>query len=273
MRDVVPRRLVFTNRKGGCGKTTTSVNVAAALAHMGHQVLVVDTDPQAHATMSLGIPQRNLAHDLSTVAEGRSSAEEAIKTSYVPRLHVLPATRRLSDFERRYANVVEARYWIRDRIGAVMDRFDFAIFDTPPTTQLLTLGSLIAGKEAFIPMQAHFLAMEGMIEIIELTEHIQRRHNPDLVVRGIIPTFLDSDAGLSRKLLDDLRERLGSDLVLRPIHLNRELAEAPGEGHTIFQHSLRSAGALDYYRVALQIRGMGADNSKTENSAGASGPS
>ncbi|TVR67672.1 MAG: ParA family protein [Spirochaetaceae bacterium] len=250
----VSRRLVFTNRKGGCGKTTTSVNVAAALAHMGSNVLVIDTDPQAHATMSLGIAQGGLVHDLSTVAEGRSTAEAAIRSSYVPRLNVIPATRRLADFERRYANTMEARFWFRDRLGPVMDRFDYTVFDTPPTTQLLTLGSLIAGREAYIPMQAHFLAMEGMIEIIELVEQVQRHHNPSIAVCGIIPTFLDESAPASGQLLRDLRARLGDNLILKPIHLNHALAEAPGAGQTIFQHSLRSAGAIDYYRVALQIR-------------------
>lgn len=248
------RRLVFTNRKGGCGKTTTSVNIAAALAHMGYRVLVIDTDPQAHATMSLGIAQGGLAHDLSTVAEGRSTPEETVRSSYVPRLNVIPATRRLADFERRFANTVEARVWFRDRLGPFMDTFDFTVFDTPPTTQLLTLGSLIAGREAYIPMQAHFLAMEGMIEIVELVEQVQRHHNQDLAVCGIIPTFLDGSAPSAERLLQDLRSRLGEEMVLKPIHLSHELAEAPGAGHTIFQHSLRSPGAVDYYRVALQIR-------------------
>jgi chromosome partitioning protein len=253
-----PRRLIFTNRKGGCGKTTTTVNVAAALAHMGHRVLVVDTDPQAHATMSLGIPQGAIEHDLSTVAEGRSSAHAALKTSYVPRLNVIPASRRLIEFERRYADHSQAQWWFRERLADLMDEFEYTIFDTPPTTQLLTMGALIAGREAFIPMQAHFLAMEGMIEIIELAEEVQRKQNPDLVIRGIIPTFVEADgvSSGSDEILGELRRRLGEEMLLRPIHLNRELAEAPGEGRTIFQHSLRSAGALDYYRVALQIRNM-----------------
>lgn len=258
MNGTAPRRLVFTNRKGGCGKTTTTVNVAAALAHMGHRVLVIDTDPQAHATMSLGIPQAAIEHDLSMVAEGRSPARAALKTSYVPRLNVIPASRRLIEFERQYANHTEAQWWFRERLSDLMDEFEYTIFDTPPTTQLLTIGSLIAGKEAFIPMQAHFLAMEGMIEIIELAEEIQGRQNPDLIIRGIIPTFVEEEEGASGsgEILRELRRRLGEEMLLKPIHLNRELAEAPGEGCTIFQHSLRSIGALDYYRVALQIRNM-----------------
>ncbi len=252
------RRLVFTNRKGGCGKTTTSVNVAAALAHMGHSVLVIDTDPQAHATMSLGVSLGVVSSDLSHVLEGRIGADEVLHTTYVPRLQVLPSSRRLADFERRYSNSKEARFWMRDHLGTVMDGFDYTVFDTPPTTQLLTVGSLIAGREAYVPMQAHFLAMEGMIEIIELIEQVRRHFNPSLTVRGIIPTFYEDDSPVSEDLLEELASRLGPELLMKPIHLNRALAEAPGRGHTIFQHELRSKGAVDYYRVALQIRKQGA---------------
>ncbi len=253
-----PRRLVFTNRKGGVGKTTTSVNIAAALAHMGFSVLLVDTDPQAHATMSLGISQADLSGDVSDVAQGRVHVADVIRGSYVPRLQVLPSSRRLSDFERRYANSLEARFWMKKQLDPEMQRHDFTVFDTPPTTQLLTLGSLIAGAEAFVPMQAHFLAMEGMIEIIELVEQTRRHYNPDLSVRGIIPTFYDQGAAFSEQMMQELRRRIGEDVVLTPIRQNRALAEAPGNGHTIFQHNLRSEGALDYYKVAMQIRNMGA---------------
>jgi chromosome partitioning protein len=249
---------VFTNRKGGCGKTTTSVNIAAALAHMGFRVLVVDTDPQAHATMSFGISQANLTADLTEVVLGRVTAADALQSTYIPRLRVLPASRRLADFERRYSNSVEARGLMRKTLMPVMKRFDFTVFDTPPTTQLLTLGALIAGSEAYVPMQAHFLAMEGMIEIVELVEQTRRHYNAELDVRGIIPTFYDEAAEGSVALLEDLRARLGADVVMPAVRQNHALAEAPGSGHTIFQHDLRSPGAIDYYRVAARIRAMGA---------------
>lgn len=252
------RRLVFTNRKGGCGKTTTSVNVAAALAHMGSRVLVIDTDPQAHATMSLGVSQADLTGDLSHVLEGRYAPDAVLHETYVPRLQVLPASRRLADFERRYANSSDARFWLRDHLSGALEAVDYVVFDTPPTTQLLTLSALIAGTEAFIPMQAHFLAMEGMIEIVELVEHVQRHYNPALSVRGIIPTFFEAEAQFSQDLMAELRRRLGTELILKPIHHNLALAEAPGQGRTIFQHELRSEGAVDYYKVALQIKRLGA---------------
>ncbi len=251
------RRLVFTNRKGGCGKTTTTVNVAAALAHMKYRVLVIDTDPQAHATMSLGLSLSRVTYDVSHVLEGKIPAADALQSTVTPRLSVLPASRKLAVFERKYANNKDARLLMRRHLSGVMDTFDYVVFDTPPTTQLLTVAALVAATEAYVPMQAHFLATEGMIEIVELVEKIRRVYNPGLEVRGLIPTFYDRGASTSQRLLDELSDRLGKKLILTPIHHNRSLAEAPGNGRTIFQHQLRSEGAVDYYRLALQIRNLG----------------
>ncbi len=256
-----PRRIVFTNRKGGCGKTTTSVNIAAALAHMGHSVLVVDTDPQAHATMSLGVGQSQLHGDLGDVAAGRIGALEALRPTYIPRLKLIPASRRLAEYEHRYESDEEARRWVDSRLGTLMDRFDFTIFDTPPTVQLLTIGALVAAREAFIPTQAHFLAVEGMVEIIELIDRIRVQYNAQLEIRGIVPTFYEEQSSFSREIVDDVRQQLGESVVLVPIHHNSALAEAPGHGRTIFQHDLRSTGAIDYYRAAVQIRRLGAPGS------------
>lgn len=247
------RRIVFTNRKGGCGKTTTTVNVAAALAHLGYRVLVVDTDPQAHATISLGFSLQTLPGDVAGVMRGRVAPQEAMLTTYVPRLRIIPASRALADLERRYSSDNEARLWLRDRLHTACDDFDFVCFDTPPTTQLLTLSALIAAEDAYIPTQAHFLAIEGMVEIMELIEHVRRYYTPNLQVRGIIPTFYEGPNERIDKILEELREQLGAQLVMKPIRRYDGLAEAPGAGHTIFQHDLRGVGALDYYRVAQQI--------------------
>ena len=247
------RILAFSNRKGGCGKTTTTVNVAAALAHMGKRTLVIDLDPQAHATMSYGLEQTSIRYDVGSVARGQVAAADIIQDTYISRLKVLPSSRRLGDFERRFGNTLEARFWLRDRIRPVLSRFEYVCIDTPPTTQLLTVSALVAAREAIIPMQAHFLAMEGMIEIIELIEQVRSHHNDTLSVTGIIPTFYDEENSVSRKIVDELTGRLGENIFLPAVHTVPALAEAPGYGHTIFQHELRGAGAVDYYRVAQAI--------------------
>jgi chromosome partitioning protein len=233
------RTLVFTNRKGGVGKTTTTVNVAAALAHIGHTVLVIDADPQSHATMSLGIHRNKIRYDLSDVAFGRIEPMSALQQSYIPRLRILPATRRLADFERRHADDAEARFWFQEALDPIKPQFDFICFDTPPTTQLLTMGALIASDEAYVPLQTHFLAVEGLVEITELIELVRSRFQPGLALAGIIPTFFEQQSETGKKIVRELEEQFGAGGVLRPIRVSRDLAEAPAE--------------FDYYILAQQI--------------------
>lgn len=253
------RRIVFANRKGGCGKTTTSVNVAAALAHMGSRVLLVDTDPQAHATMSFGISTRDGGPGLADLIRGSATVESTLRHSYIPKLHVLPASRKLADLEREYSHTGDARFWLRDRLDPLRSRFDVFVFDTPPTTDLLTISAMISAEEIYVPTQAHFLAMEGLLEILDLADEIARRDNPALAVLGVIPTFYQVGAPFSEEILTELRQRMGAEAVLTPVRHNLILAEAPGLGRTIFQHDLRSEAAHDYYRVALQISNTNAE--------------
>ena len=247
------RSIVFTNRKGGCGKTTTTVNVAAAFAHMGHRVLLVDTDPQAHSTMSLGVEQGTLAADLTAVLRGEISARNALERTYAPRLTLLPASRRLAAYERTHASDREARKRLREVLQDIEGEFDFLCFDTPPTSGLLTVQALVAAREAYVPMQAHFLAMEGMIEIVEVVEQVRKHYNSELSIKGIIPTFVGTAKEISRQIIEEVEEELGEGIFLKPVRINDALAEAPGFGKTVFQYNIRSKGALDYYRVAQEI--------------------
>ena len=249
------RRIVFANRKGGCGKTTTSVNVAAALAHLGSRVLLIDTDPQAHATMSFGLSTRDGGPGLADVIRGSVTADAALRRSYVSRLHVVPASRELAALEHEYSHTGEARFRLRDRLAPLRTRFEVFVFDTPPTTDFLTISALIGAQEVYVPMQAHFLAMEGLLEILDLADQIARHDNPALAVKGVVPTFYQTEARFSERILEQLREQIGADAVLSPVRHHLALAEAPGRGLTIFQHDLRSEAAHDYYRVALQITG------------------
>lgn len=252
-----PRRLVFTNRKGGCGKTTTSINVAAALAHMKYSVLIIDLDPQAHATMSLGIPVGSA--NVAAVLSGEISAEDALHTTYVESMHILPASPDLSFFERNYSEDPAGPWRLDETVGALMDRYDFTVIDTPPTTGLLTQGALVAAREVYIPMQPQFLAMEGMVEIIQVVEYLQRDINRQLRLCGVIPTLRESLHGNDDPtagegaILAELRETLGEDRILPSVRRERTLSQAPGHGRTIYQHDLRGPGARDYFYVTQAI--------------------
>lgn len=247
------RSIVFTNRKGGAGKTTSAVNVAAAFAHMGSQVLLVDTDPQAHATMCFSIEQTSLVSDLSAVLRGEAELGKTIVRTKTPRLSLLPSSRRLASYERLHAGDREARTRLSALLRPEIGRFDFVCFDTPPTSGLLTVQALVAANEAYIPMQSHFLAMEGMIEIVELVAQVRKHYNPELSVKGIIPTFVGENKEISKQIMDEVEAELGEGIFLKPVRLNESLAEAPGFGKTVFQYNIQSKGALDYYRVAQEI--------------------
>jgi chromosome partitioning protein len=250
------RVIAFSNRKGGSGKTTTAVNVSAALAHMGKRVLVVDADPQAHATLSLGLSRSVIKDDLySFIANGKDT-DGALAKTYLQEMRIIPASRRLTDFERRYSNNKEVRVLLARRLAKYLGKFDYICFDCAPTLSLLTISALIAANEVIVPMQAHFLALEGLAEMIKLIKNLQRIYNPEIRLRGIIPTFYSDRTRLSRAIISEITKNLGEGLLLHPVRTNISLAEAPSRGETIFQYNRKSHGAFDYLKIAQQIETM-----------------
>lgn len=250
------RILTISNRKGGSGKTTTTVNVAAALAHKGYKVLIVDTDPQAHTSLSFGITPKSISSDLYSVLVERKKPEEVMVATYLDKLMIIPATRRLSTYERNYSRMEEARTCLAERIAGINRHFDFIILDTPPTMSLLNVAALIASTEVFVPMQTHFLALEGLAEMITLISKINKLYNPNVKINGVIPTFYKERTRLSRAILLEIKRTLGDNIILHPVRMNISLAEAPGYGKTIFQYNPKSNGAYDYLAVAKQIEGL-----------------
>ncbi len=247
------RIISISNRKGGSGKTTTAVNISAALAHKGKRVLVVDTDPQAHTTLSFGIRRKDIKRDLYSVLVDESGFEESILTTYLDGLSVIPSTRKLMDYERKYSGVKEARTRLGELVGNMNGQFDYVIFDTPPTLSLMTVSALIASTEVLIPMQAHFLALEGLAEMVKLIHSINRVYNLNVSLKGIIPTFYSERTRLSRAIVDEIKRNLGDEIILHPVRMNIALAEAPSHGKTIFQYNLKSHGAYDYLCIANQL--------------------
>jgi len=252
----VSRIIAFSNRKGGSAKTTTTVNIAAALAEMGHTVLVIDADAQAHTTISLGYPPKSISKDLYSLLVENEPITDILYGTYLKNLMLIPASMKLTEFERHYSHKEEARKLLSERIKGVKDRYDFILIDTPPTFSLLTVSVLIASSEVVIPVQTHFLAMESLAAMIKIVKQINKLYNPDLKISGIIPTFYSSRRNLTRTILEEIRINLGESIILHPVRMNVSLAEAPGYGMTIFQYDEKSNGAFDYRKIAEQIEAM-----------------
>jgi chromosome partitioning protein len=251
------RIIAVSNLKGGSGKTTSAVNIAAALANQGKSVLLVDTDPQAHATFCLGAASRRHPRDLASLLMDGAPAEEAILETSTPGVRLIPACRRLAYFEKQHASHREARTFLVTILRQIQDRFDYILIDTPPTLGLLTVCSLVAARELIVPTQAHVLALRGLLEMVQLVYKIRRHYNPELELRGIVPTFYNAQARLSASIVGEIRKQLGEAVLLPPVRTNIALAEAPRFGRSILQHSRQSSGAVDYLRVAHAIEKMG----------------
>ena len=250
------RILAFCNRKGGTGKTTTAVNVSSALAHMGRKVLLVDLDPQSHVGLSFGILPANVEEDASAWMLRRKEIDDVALDTYLDNLKIIPATRRLLKFERDFIKRADARTLLSRRVKELNGRFDYVVFDTSPTISLLTLSALIACVEVYVPMQTHFLSLEGLAEMLALISKVRQHYNPDLGLRGVIPTFYRANTNLSKVVFAEIAQTLGNRSILHPVRENVALAEAPGHGRTIFQYNHRCNGASDYAAIAKQIEGI-----------------
>ena len=250
------RTIAIGNRKGGSGKTTTSVNLAAALAHKGKNVLLVDADPQGHSALSIGASVRPEQKTLFDVLVDGIRPEETVRSTYLSTFHLIPGGSRLATYERDHATDPSARLTLADRLDSLREQYDYVLIDTPPTLGLMTICSLIASSDVLVPMQAHFLAMEGLAETIRVLDGIKKYYGRTVRLLGVIPTFYQANARLSRAVIGQIRDRLGASAVLHPVRSNIALAEAPSHGMTIFQYQPRSNGAYDYLHLANQVENL-----------------
>lgn len=250
------RTIAISNRKGGSGKTTTSVNLAAALAHKGKKVLLVDADPQGHSALSIGARVRPDHKTLFDMLVNGVEAEETVRSTYLSTFHLIPGGSRLATYERDHAADISARLRLSDRLDSLREQYDYVLIDTPPTLGLMTICSLVASTDVLVPMQAHFLAMEGLAEIIRVLSGIKKYYGRTVQLLGVIPTFYQANTRLSRAIMGQIRDRLGAGAVLHPVRSNTSLAEAPSHGLTIFQYRPGSNGAYDYLHLANQVENL-----------------
>ncbi|MCI4626620.1 MAG: ParA family protein [Candidatus Magnetoovum sp. WYHC-5] len=246
------RLVTFANRKGGCGKTTTAVNVAHALAINGYNVLFIDVDPQAHSTMVFGFQSHLLEVSLFDVLTKSIEIEKAILQTRIDKLFLIPSARNLTVFEMEYSSQGDSEIILRTLVSQIENNYDFIIFDTPPTLNLLLLSTLIATEQVFIPVQLHFLAMEGLAEMVNVISKIRDSYNPRLYLAGIIPTFYDKNR-FDLNLNNEIKQIFGKTKILNYISFNYALHESPAYGQSIFEYAPRSKGAYDYMKLANLI--------------------
>ena len=244
------RIIAIVNQKGGVGKTTTAINLGAALARAGRRVLLVDVDPQANLTASLGV-QAGDAPTLYRVLRGDAPAREAIvrRGGY----DVLPAGIDLSGAEIEFAAAAGREFLLSEALAPVLPDYDYALLDCAPSLGLLTLGALTLAGEVFIPLQSEYLALQGVSQLLQTVQVVCRRLNPRLAVTGIVATLYDQRKRLNREVIENIASYFGAKLFSTRIRDNISLAEAPSYGQDIFEYRPDSYGAQDYAALAAEV--------------------
>lgn len=260
------RVLAFMNQKGGVGKTTTTVNLGAALAQAGKNVCMIDMDPQAHLTINYGLDPNSEQASLYDVLVNETPLLESIH-SVGERLAVIPSHIDLAAAEVELVSTLGRELILRKRIESATHDFDYILLDCPPSLGLLTINALAVADDVMIPMQPHFLALQGMAKLLETVQLVAKRMNPKLAVGGIILTMFDSQAKLSHEVIFELQEFIEQSrdknlpwsrarVFETRIRRNIKLAESPSFGKPIFDYDPSSNGANDYRKLAAELIGV-----------------
>lgn len=236
------------NHKGGVGKTTSSINIGAGMVELGKKVLLIDLDPQANLTLSLGVPRQP-----ATIYEALKGESDIMPVNVKPGLDVVISTLDLSSAEMELINEAGREYILRELFEPLREIYDFVIVDCPPSLGLLTLNALTASDYVLIPLQTEFLAMQGLAKIKQVIQKVRLRLNKDLEIAGVLPTMYDARKVLNRDVVDTIKKYFGPLVFDTYIRDNVSLAEAPAHQKDIFAYSRSSSGAEDYLNVAQEI--------------------
>lgn len=256
------RRIALVNQKGGVGKTTTAVNLGAALARTGRRVVLVDLDPQGNLSTHLSVEVERGAPSSYGVLTGSVTMAQAIVPTRTPGLSVVPTNVDLAGAELEMASEMGRELILREAVDEWEEKVraatggapaEYLIFDCPPSLGLLSINALVAAREVFIALQTEFLALQGMTRLLDVIGLLQRRLNPTLAVTGIVPCLYDSRLRLAREVLGELRRYFPEQCFRRAIGTNVKLAEAPSYGQSVFEYAPESSGARDYEQLAEEV--------------------
>ena len=245
--------IAVTNQKGGVGKTTTSVNLAASLSEAKRKVLLIDLDPQGNATMGSGVDKHDLKNSVLEVLLGEVSAEDCIQFVKESGFSVMPANGDLTAAEIELMQMDNRERRMRDALASVKDQFDYIIIDCPPSLNMLTLNALVCANSVLIPMQCEYYALEGLSSLMETIEQVRSSVNPDLQIEGLLRTMYDPRNKLAIDVSEQLIEHFGDKVYRTVVPRNVRLAEAPSHGLPVLKYDKTSRGALAYYSLAGEI--------------------
>jgi chromosome partitioning protein len=250
-----PVILAIANQKGGVGKTTTSINLAAALAQKGHETLLLDLDPQGNATLSFLDPEQIQHSIYEALVDDDKTIKDAVHKTSIKKLDVIPARINLAKLEGKLLGDIDSHFRLKDRLKSVSSAYKYVVIDTPPTLGLLTVNALVASTHLLVPIQSSYFALEGTDDLLETVEKIRARPNPTLEFLGVVITINDRRTILGRDIRNHINEVFGTKVFKTIISRSVRLEESPAYKEPIFSFAPHSTGALEYYKLTEEVIG------------------
>ena len=251
--DVLGKTLTFANQKGGVGKTTSAVNTAAAMAHLGKRVLLVDCDPQGNATSGVGVNKRQIVNSTYDLLIGRVSGKDCVIKTDFKNLDIIPANIALAGAEFELVELDNREKRLRNGIESVKADYDYIVVDCPPSLGILTVNSLVAADGIIIPMQCEYYALEGLSQLMLSIRQVKKLYNPDIEITGILLTMYNGRLNLTLQVVNELKKYYANKIISTPVVRNVRISEAPSHGKPIIAYDRYSKGSLAYIEIAREI--------------------